>query len=60
MYSLEHYENKDKKEIDDNSLTPEDFAIKIKNLPDISEYQNIKVLKARLWNHLEYLMEKEP
>lgn len=60
LFRLDYYERKEDREINRTLLTSEDFAVKIKNLPSKDEYKSINELKVLLWNHLEYIVKKEP
>ena len=60
FYFLAHYEKLENKEINQNLLTTEDFAIVVKTLPEFEDYNSLKELKALLWSHLESVAETEP
>ena len=59
FYFLAYYERLDQKEINQDTLTTEDFAVVIKTLPKQSSYNSIPELKASLWNHLENVLHNE-
>lgn len=43
-------------EIDDQILKPSDFSVQIKNLP---KENDLKLLKIKLWNFIEKVLDKE-
>ena len=57
---LGHYENIEDKEINNNMLLTEYFAVVINDLPDHRDYGSVKELKALLWNHIERVISEEP
>ncbi len=59
FHILGHYEDMEEKEINNNMLLTEYFAVAIKDLPDHYAYGSIKELKALLWNHLEAVISTE-
>jgi hypothetical protein len=60
FFVLGHYEKLEKKEINMDNLTTEDFTVVIKTMPRYKDYANLKELKAKLWNHLEAILQNEP
>ena len=59
FHILGHYEDVEDKEINNNMLLTEYFAVSIKDLPDHYSYGSIKELKALLWNHVETVIASE-
>lgn len=57
FYCLAYFEKVDSKEIDQDTLTTEDFSIVVKTLPSTNAYNTIAELKAALWNHLERIVK---
>jgi hypothetical protein len=60
FYFLAYFENSDRRDIDRDNLTTEDFSLVFKNLPKPSAYNTIPELKAALWNHIETIVKNEP
>jgi hypothetical protein len=60
FFILGHFEKLEKKEINLDNLTTEDFAIVVKTMPNYGDYSNLKELKSKLWNHLERIIFEEP
>lgn len=60
MGRLEHFESKEKREIDKLLIKPENFTVKVRNLPIIGKYKSAMELKAMLWNHMESVVKKAP
>lgn len=56
FFILGHFEKLEKKEINLDNLTTEDFAIVVKTMPNYGDYSNLKELKSKLWNHLERII----
>lgn len=56
FYILDSFEKMERKEINNNNVTTEDFTVVIKTLPDYESYTSIRELKSRLWNHLESII----
>jgi hypothetical protein len=50
---LAYFEKKEDKDYDMLTLTTEDFAVSIKNLPSKKTYTDLADLKSALWSHLE-------
>jgi hypothetical protein len=60
FFILGHYEKLEKKEINQGTLVAEDFTVVVKTMPNFKDYSSIKELKAKLWNHLESVIGREP
>ena len=53
---LTHYEKKENKEYDEQTLTGDNFSLTLRNLPPYKTYHSLLELKASLWGHLEKVL----
>ena len=53
---LAHYEKKENREYDEQTLTTDDFALAIRNLPPFKRYHSLQELKSSLWLHFEKVL----
>lgn len=57
---LTHYEKKENKEYDEETLTTDDFSVTLRNLPPYKTYNSLLELKASLWSHIEKVLSHLP